>query len=129
MKKAAMLLVLLMSIVGCTKVIVKDSVPADERQKAVAWIANNNVWGAEQKSGSIADVVGKYIDGAVSAASQAPAGTAVGNFYLAFNKNVMKSGKYMIMTWKNNAFSVREMSEKEITEMKIPDFGLKKGDL
>jgi uncharacterized protein YceK len=129
MRKVAILLMLLLGTIGCTKVIVKDSVPGDEKQKAVAWIANNNVWGPEQKAGGVADVTGKYIDAAVAAGSNKNAGTVGSNIYIAYNNKMMKSGKYMMLLWKDNTFSVREMTEKEAAEMKIPDFGLKKGDL
>ncbi|MDR3580395.1 MAG: hypothetical protein P4L44_10570 [Oryzomonas sp.] len=130
MKIVVMLLVCLMSIVGCTQVVMKNSVPLEEKQKAVEWIKNNNVWGLDKKSDNLVKYVEINIDNAIKiAANSSSENTAGSNFHIDFSNKMMKSGKYMTLIWRNSTFSVREMTEKEISEMKIPGYGLKKGYL
>lgn len=130
MKKFALLLVLLLSIVGCTQVIVKDGNPVDEKQKAVSWIKMNNIWGSERKADNIVGVVEKYIDEAVAAgASKNSDAKPFRNIYIAISSKAVKSGKNTMIVWKNSTFSVRELTDKETTDLKVPEFGLTTGYL
>ncbi|MDR3580393.1 MAG: hypothetical protein P4L44_10560 [Oryzomonas sp.] len=142
MKKMCLLLLVLVAVVGCGKgkskepgkeagmkptelVIIKYSssgLPKKEKQKAVDWISNNNIWGPVRKPKGIIEVVEGYINGAIQAGDKKTRGS---NIYIAINGKSMKSGKNMIITWQNNTFSVREMTPIETSTMKIPDFGLK----
>lgn len=143
MKKMSILLFVLLTVLGCGKDKDKDTnavapekvskeiilkkysasgVSKTEKQKAVEWIKNNNKWGTAKKPKGIVEVVEGYINGAIEAGVKKTPGS---NIYIAISDKALKSGKYMIIIWKNNTFSVREMTDIEISQMKVPDNGLK----
>jgi hypothetical protein len=143
MKKASVLLLVVLAMLGCGKEKNKEigGVPADkvskeiilkkysaagiqqtEKQKAVEWIKNNNKWGTAKKPKGIVEVVEGYINGALEASAKKTPGN---NIYIAINNKALKNGKDMIIIWKDNKFSVREMTDIEISQMKLPDNGMK----
>jgi len=143
MKKICVLLLVALSFLGCGKekskevgnapvqkaakdiVLIKYSTSGTkltEKNKAVNWIKNNNKWGTEKKPKGIIAVVEGYINGAIEAGDKKKPGS---NIYIAISGKALKSGKDSIMVWKDNTFSVREMTDIEKGTMKVPENGLK----
>ena len=89
-----------------------------EKKKAIDWIIKNNRWGT--KDNGVVQLLTEKINTAIQDKK---------NIYVVFGSGLLKSGKAMEIYWKNNRFSMKELSDEEIGEKKLEEMQLTDGEL
>ncbi|MBK6604492.1 MAG: tetratricopeptide repeat protein [Leptospiraceae bacterium] len=89
-----------------------------EKKKAIDWIKKNNQW--DDPNHNIVNDVTEEINSALQEKK---------SISIAFGSGLLKSGKAMKIYWKNNRFSMKELSDQEVNEMELGEMSIKTGTL
>jgi len=89
-----------------------------EKKKAIDWIIKNNRWGT--KDNGVVQLLTEKINTAIREKK---------NIWIAFGKGILKSQKVEEVYWKNNRFSVHDLSDEEVDKMELGEMDGKHGGL
>jgi tetratricopeptide (TPR) repeat protein len=89
-----------------------------EKKKAIDWIIKNNRWGT--KDNTAVQLLTDRINTAIQDKKK---------IYVAFGSGIMKSTKAIVLYWKNNRFSVQELSDEEVNKIGLGEMHIRDGEL